>query len=74
MVVDSDVEATATARPDRQRLFGRHWNSHHRHDASGVSNSDEATDETPLTAPLHRKLKSRHLQMIAIAGMSKCYY
>lgn len=32
------------------------------HDHNGPNGED------PFTAPLHRKLKSRHLQMIAIAG------
>lgn len=33
---------------------------------NGVEDVERSTD--PYTAPLHRKLKARHLQMIAIGG------
>ncbi|KAK2733579.1 hypothetical protein FQN57_002078 [Myotisia sp. PD_48] len=39
-----------------------------KHDFSTVEAAVPAADQSPFTAELHRKLKSRHLQMIAIGG------
>jgi amino acid transporter len=38
-------------------------------DVDSIDNDSPSPIDTPFTAPLHRKLRSRHLQMIAIGGI-----